>query len=126
MSNEPNNPSDSHLSDAATLRNAARRPGRITLFFAIIILTPSMIGFGMKFYEFIHTFHSDAGGSFAIPPMINYLLASLGFLCMLLWATLNGMFDDLEAPKDIMLQQEKLLDEQSAAESRVTRSYSTR
>ena len=28
--------------------------------FAVLILTPSMIGFVMKFYEFVHTFRDDS------------------------------------------------------------------
>ena len=39
-------------------------------------------------------------GAFAITPMVNYLLASLGFLCLLLWATRNGMFRDIESAKE--------------------------
>ncbi|MDA0659718.1 MAG: hypothetical protein O2931_13750 [Planctomycetota bacterium] len=124
MTVQQKNPSETLPSDVATSRKAARRSERLTLFFAIVILTPSMIGFGMKFYEFVHTFQSDSSGSFAIPPMINYLLASLGFLCMLLWATVNGMFFDLEAPKYAMLQQENRLDDQSAAEIRAKQKQS--
>ena len=77
--------------------NASRRKTMVTLAFAVIILIPSMLGFGAKFLEFIHTFRGESGGAFAITPMVNYLLASLGFLCMLVWAILNGMFRDLEA-----------------------------
>ena len=44
--------------------------------------------------------------------MVNYMLASLGFLCMLIWATINGMFYDIEKPKEIMLEREQQLDKQ--------------
>ncbi len=83
----------------------------LTLIFAAVILTPSMIGFVMKFIEFVHTFRSDAQGAFAIAPMANYLLASLGFLFMLLWAATNGSFTDMEAAKYTMLQRDLMLDE---------------
>jgi hypothetical protein len=83
---------------------------RLTLLFAVIILTPSLIGFGMKFFEFIHTFRGQSDGAFAITPMVNYLLASLGFLCLLVWSTINGMFHDIERPKQTMLEQDLLLD----------------
>ena len=43
--------------------------------------------------------------------MVNYLLASLGFLCLLLWAAVNGMFHDMEKPKRIMLRREMMLDD---------------
>jgi hypothetical protein len=92
------------------------RPSRartITLIvMSIVILVPSMTGFVMKFIEFIHTFQGESDGAFAITPMLNYLLASLGFFCLLLWATLNGMFHDLERPKYHMLEVEEQLDRQ--------------
>ena len=92
------------------------RPSRartITLIvMSIVILVPSMTGFVMKFIEFIHTFQGESDGAFAITPMLNYLLASLGFFCLLLWATLNGMFHDLEKPKYHMLDVEEQLDRQ--------------
>lgn len=79
---------------------------------SIAILVPSMLGFVMKFIEFVHTFQQDNGGAFAITPMLNYGLASLGFLCMLLWAAANGMFHDIERPKFRMLEIEELLEGQ--------------
>ena len=91
-----------------------QRANWITLIFALIILFPSMVGFVMKFYEFVHTFQSDAQGAFAITPMVNYLLASLGFLCLLLWSAINGMFHDMEAPKETLLTYDALLDQQEA------------
>lgn len=90
---------------------ARRRRNWITLLFAVIILVPSMLGFLAKFFEFAKTFRGEADGAFAITPMVNYLLASLGFLCMLIWATYNGMFHDMEAPKYNMLEREQQLDE---------------
>ena len=102
------------LIKADDLNRPERHPSRgrwITLAFAVIILIPSMIGFGMKFLEFMHTFQGDAEGAFAITPMVNYLLASLGFLCLLLWAAVNGMFVDMEKPKRVMLERELMLDE---------------
>lgn len=94
--------------------NSSRRKTLVTIFFAIIILIPSMMGFVNKFIEFIHTFRGESGGVFAITPMANYLLASLGFLCMLIWAIVNGMFTDLEKPKEIMLERRRMLDRESA------------
>lgn len=98
---------------------AGRGPSRahwVTLVFAIIILVPSMLGFVTKFIEFVHTFRDDAQGAFAITPMVNYLLASLGFLCLLIWATVNGMFHDMEQPKHVMLRRELMLDGELAAD----------
>jgi hypothetical protein len=42
--------------------------------------------------------------------MMNYLLASLGFFFLLLWAAARGMFRDIERPKYEMLERERLLD----------------
>ncbi len=101
------------MSQAPT--NASRRRSRLTLIFAVIILTPSMLGFMAKFHEFINTFRGEAGGAFAITPMVNYLLASVGFLCLLVWAAANGAFHDLERPKYLMLEREQAIDRASAA-----------
>ena len=91
-------------------KNARFRTLVVTLC-AICILVPSMLGFVAKFAEFINTFRSDAGGgAFAITPITNYLLATFGFFCLFVWATLNGMFFDIEKPKHLMLEQEAGLD----------------
>ena len=82
----------------------------ITLLFAVIILVPSMLGFVAKFIEFVHTFQGDAEGVFAITPMVNYMLASLGFFFMLVWAAVNGMFRDIEEPKYKMLEDDQRID----------------
>ena len=92
-------------------KDSASKARWITLGFAVLILTPSMIGFVMKFSEFIHTFQSDTRGAFAITPIVNYMFASLGFFTLLLWAARNGAFKDMEAPKHTMLERELLLDD---------------
>lgn len=83
---------------------------RITLLLAVLILIPSGYGFAGKFIELIHVFRGEPGGAFAVAPMMNYLLASLGFFCLLLWAGCRGMFRDIEAPKHQMLERESELD----------------
>lgn len=92
---------------------------RVTVVLGVLILIPSMTGFVMKFMELASLAESShvagkgligADGAFAITPVINYLLASAGFFFLLLWATLNGMFRDLEHPKYVMLDNEKELD----------------
>ena len=83
----------------------------ITIVFGVIILIPSLLGFAMKFGELVTlTKNVSHSGGFAITPVVNYLLASLGFFCLLLWAALNGMFHDLEQPKYNMLENERELD----------------
>jgi len=82
-----------------------------TIGFALLILVPSMLGFANKFREFILLYRGDVDGVFAITPIVNYLLASLGFFCLFFWAIYQGMFRDIEAPKYTMLENERKLDE---------------
>lgn len=83
----------------------------VTIVFGVLILIPSLLGFMMKFGELLAlTNGASDGGGFAITPVVNYLLASLGFFCLLLWAAMNGMFRDLEQPKYKMLENERELD----------------
>lgn len=77
---------------------------------AAAILVPSLYGFGSKFVELIRVYQGDADGAFAIAPIVNYLLASAGFLLLFGWAAANGMFRDLERPKLDMLAREAQLD----------------
>ena len=95
----------------ATKKRSTRTAWIITAVFALLILIPSMMGFVMKFIELIRTLQSDTSeGAFAITPILNYLLASLGFLSLLVWATANGMFRELETPKLTMLELDEKLD----------------
>ena len=82
----------------------------VTMAMAVLILIPSMYGFVGKFVEFVHIYRGSEGGGFAVAPIANYLLASAGFFCMLLWAAWNGMFRDVERPKIDMLENEMRLD----------------
>lgn len=83
---------------------------RVTLLLAILILIPSGYGFIGKFVELIRLARGQPDGAFAVAPVANYLLASLGFFCLLLWATMHGMFRNIEQPKYDMLQREAQLD----------------
>ena len=83
-----------------------------TIVFALVILIPSLYGFANKFREFILLFRGDVDGVFAITPIVNYLLASLGFFFLFCWAIGHGMFRDLERPKYAMLENERRLDEE--------------
>ena len=87
-----------------------RSSWRFTVIIAATVLLPCLYGFGGKFLEFVHIFRGNADGMFAVTPIVNYLLASLGFFCLLGWATLRGMFRDIEAPKTTFLETEEWLD----------------
>jgi hypothetical protein len=82
----------------------------VILALAILILAFSMYGFGEKFVQFVLVARGDPDGVFALTPIINYLLASVGFLCLLGWAATRGMFRDIEKPKYTMLENEAQLD----------------
>lgn len=84
----------------------------------LTILLPCLYGFGNKFWELIRTYQADADGAFAITPIVNYLLASTGFVLLLGWAAINGMFRDIEGPKHTMLETERQLDSIRPAEPR--------
>jgi hypothetical protein len=79
----------------------------------VFFLGPCLFGFGAKFYELTKVFQGDAEGAFAVAPMVNYLLATTGFLLLLGWATANGMFRNIEQPKYDMLAHEAELDRQA-------------
>jgi NADH:ubiquinone oxidoreductase subunit 2 (subunit N) len=85
----------------------SRRQAWVTAAMAVLILIPSLYGFLGKF---VHIYRGASGGEFAVAPILNYLLASAGFFCMLLWAAWNGMFRDVERPKIDFLENERLLD----------------
>ena len=90
----------------------------VKTFFALVILLPCGYGFGSKFWELVVICRGDMSGAFAIAPIVNYLLASAGFLLLLGWAAANGMFHDIERPKLTMLEHERWLDSQAATERR--------
>lgn len=81
------------------------------LVLALVILVPSLLGFGNKFIELIQIYRGDADGAFAVAPITNYILASTGFLFLFFWAAANGMFRDIEQPKYSMLENERRLDQ---------------
>jgi hypothetical protein len=96
-------------------------PGRInvwlTIVFAAAVLIPSLYGFSGKFIEFVAVFRGERDGVFAVTPVVNYLLATLGFFCLFGWALLQGMFSDIERPKQTILETEAWLDSQAATAS---------
>ncbi len=81
-----------------------------TVIMGIVILLPSMVGFINKLREFGNVVQGNPDGAFALTPIVNYTFASLGFFCLLIWATAQGMFHDIEGPKHTMLDREDDLD----------------
>jgi hypothetical protein len=97
----------------ADKRNASRTVFIVSMVLAVLILIPSLLGFGMKFLELMHVLRGEESGRFALTPIMNYLFASLGFLCLLIWATCQGMFRDIERPKETMLEMEEKLNDRA-------------
>ncbi|MGD9645201.1 MAG: hypothetical protein AB7U73_05780 [Pirellulales bacterium] len=89
---------------------ASRSKSLLMILLALAVLLPSLYGFGSKFIEFVALYRGDVEGVFAITPIVNYLLASLGFLFLFGWAVWHGMFRDIERPKHTMLENERWLD----------------
>jgi len=101
---------DHHQADK---RNANRTVFIVSMVLAVLILIPSLLGFGMKFLELMQVLRGEESGRFALTPIMNYLFASLGFLCLLIWATCQGMFRDIERPKETMLEMEEKLNDRA-------------
>jgi hypothetical protein len=87
------------------------RPARLLRLLATAaVLLPCLYGFGGKFIELVRVSRLEADGAFAIAPIVNYLLASSGFLLLFCWAAGTGMLRDVESPKQAMLDNEARLD----------------
>jgi hypothetical protein len=79
----------------------------------LVILGGGLYGFGHKFLALVRLSLDQSEGAdaaFAVAPVVNYLLASFGFLCLVGWAAAHGMFHDIEAPKYTLLETEERLD----------------
>ena len=91
----------------------------------VVILGFCAYGFGSKFVEFVYLVTSDdpaaKEGRFAVAPVMNYLFASLGFLCLMGWAAIQGMFRNIEQPGQDMLDMDAEIDKDNE-DSRFTRS----
>ncbi|MBI1323052.1 hypothetical protein GC170_07675 [bacterium] len=85
-----------------------------TAIFALLILIPCFVAFSNKLREFILLYRHQVDGVFAISPIVNYLLASLGFFFLFWWGICNGMFTQMEQPKRSFLEQEWKLDAEQA------------
>jgi hypothetical protein len=98
----------------------------VVIALAVVILGASMYGFGDKFVQFIKVARGEQDGMFALTPIINYLMASFGFLCLLGWAAANGMFHDIELPKRTMLENDEQLEAGAQYGRRLSQEDATR
>lgn len=89
---------------------ASRVRTAIVVALAAVILPICAVGFGHKLLKLFEVTQGETASAFAVAPLSNYLLASGGFLLLLVWAARNGMFHDIEKPKHTMLENEERLD----------------
>ena len=94
---------------------------RSLLFHVIAVsffLVPAGMGFTVKYLDLLLLFGAGEEGAFAIVPIMNYLLSTLGFFMLFFWAVRHGMFREIEQTKRNMLDTERALDalEQQEAE----------
>ena len=54
-----------------------------TAIIGVVVLVPSMLGFINKLMEFAHVARGAPEGMFALTPIVNYVLASMGFFVIL-------------------------------------------
>lgn len=78
-----------------------------------LVLIPTILGFGNKFLDLILVVQGDEEGAFAVTPIFNYLFATAGFLCLLIWTAMQGSFQDLDAPSRKMFEDEQRFRNQS-------------
>lgn len=93
--------------------NKRRRARIVVVGMTVVIVIAGVYGFGSKLEEFVRALLDDnraPGGEFVFIPVLNYFLASSGFVFLFIWAALNGMFRDIERPKYDMLERERQLD----------------
>ncbi|MCA9247669.1 MAG: hypothetical protein KDA42_11150 [Planctomycetales bacterium] len=99
------------------MEKSSKFVGRITGVLAVIILPACFWGMSSKFIALIKLVLSDhpkaSEAAFAVAPMTNYMLATAGFVFLLFWAAANGMFRDIEKPKQTLLDVESRLDAQT-------------
>ena len=106
---------------AIVTRRASKRVITQVIFvLAVVILGFCAYGMYMRISELYAIMRSNlvqgnGDGAFAFTPLMNYLLASMGFLFMLVWAAFRGMFRDIEGPKRTLLDNEEMLDRQERA-----------
>ena len=102
--------SNSEMTQTTESPKAVRFRSRVVLVMAVVILGFSMYGFIGKLIEFFHVLGGTGDTLFVITPVLNYLLATVGFILLLFWAIGQGMFHQVEQPKHRLLDDEEYLD----------------
>jgi hypothetical protein len=92
---------------------AAYRTHWLTWLFATLVQVPTILGFANKFLDLVLVVQGDEDGAFAVTPIVNYLLATAGFLCLFVWTATQGAFQNLDEPSHSMMENEHRLDQQT-------------
>ncbi len=91
----------------------AYRTHWLTWLFATLVLVPTILGFANKLLDLVLVVQGDEDGAFAVTPIVNYLLATAGFLCLFVWTATQGAFQNLDEPSHSMMENEHRLDQQT-------------
>jgi nitrogen fixation-related uncharacterized protein len=76
----------------------------LLMLFAVLI---GGSGFVYKLIQFSKEALTSEVASFAVVPVIVYVLVAMGFGCMFFWAMFRGHLSDLEGPKYRLLEEER-------------------
>ncbi len=98
------------MSPAPTPQPRRERAPRWLIAFFLVVLVSAGCAFVFKLVEFARTLHDAPDVSFALMPIVTYLVVAGGFFCLLAWALLGGHLRDVEGPKYFMLENERALD----------------
>lgn len=96
--------------ERAAEESGSRKKNLVLWIISVGIILPGAYGFIENFIQFIRTLRTVDGGGFTIIPLLNYMLMTAGFVCLLIWGVLRGMFRDIERPKYSMLEREAMLE----------------
>lgn len=94
------------------MNEAKHRTHWATWVVSALVLIPTILGFGNKFLDLVLVVQGDEEGAFAITPIVNYLFATAGFLCLLIWTATQGAFQDLDGPSRKMFDDEQRFNNQ--------------
>jgi len=83
----------------------------ILAIFSTGVIVGGLVGFSGKIYKFLEAWWGEYESRFALIPVAAYFMVAFGFTCVFVWAAMNGMLTDIEAPKYRMLDNERELDE---------------
>jgi cbb3-type cytochrome oxidase maturation protein len=86
------------------------RTTRTALWICRVLLAAVLVaglGFSYKLLEFSREALESEVASFAVVPLVVYVLVALGFASLFVWAVLRGQFRDIEGPKYRLLEEEE-------------------